>query len=251
MDFRTVLLCLSIVFALGGSAKLALSQPDVESGEPTSSEIQAVLTASGLPADSDAGFGKYLRPLDDSDREMRQLVETFFEVTPCGNRERESDLRDGICPEALGLLAGGGNRLAGYLIRQFEENEREGFPNRGTYLRLVAYTESDVATRYLLRLVDQREAAYRANGGNPLDLVEAIGALGRTRQPETTERLVSFATGSDKQLQSTALSALRTLTTKQPLPATATQRLAAARSEVPASDESLQRRFDEVMGAKP
>lgn len=120
--------------------------------------------------------GPFLRPLDDTDPEMRRVVETFFERTPCGGTPT------GECDEALQLLVGGGDRLARYLIRQIEANDAQGFPNRSTYLRLLGRTESPEAFDYLQRLVSARSAAYAEDAAAIHAYLAALEALGRTRR---------------------------------------------------------------------
>src|SRR5690606_8487801 len=58
-----------------------------------------IVTATGGHGPPDPG--PFLRPLDDSDREMKQLVEAYFERTPCGVSPM------GACEEALQILVGG------------------------------------------------------------------------------------------------------------------------------------------------
>jgi hypothetical protein len=98
--------------------------------------------------------GETLRPLDDSDPEMQALMQTFFDLTPCGTAV------SGMCHEALELLTGGGDRLAAYLIRQHEQSEAEGFLNHSTYLRLLGHTESERAVTYLVAKVRASRAHY-------------------------------------------------------------------------------------------
>jgi hypothetical protein len=63
------------------------------------------------------GIAQEVRPYDDSDPEMRSLIDAFFDLTPCGPPG------GGICAEAQEMLRGRGDRLATYLIRQYEGPE--------------------------------------------------------------------------------------------------------------------------------
>lgn len=128
-----------------------------------------------------------LRPLDASDPEMKSLVERFFELTPCGARV------NGLCEEALSLLREGGDRLAAYLIQQVEANDAEGFPNRGTYLRVLGHTESTTALHYLTNLVESRGRAFEEQGFPAHEpYIAAIEALGRTRSLEASETALAI-----------------------------------------------------------
>jgi hypothetical protein len=88
------------------------------------------------------------RPLDDSDPEMRDLAETFFGQGSCN---RGPGLR---CPEAKAPLQAGGDRLASYLIRQYDESLLEGYPDTATILTAIAGTESKTGSLYIESLVD-------------------------------------------------------------------------------------------------
>jgi hypothetical protein len=90
------------------------------------------------------GQGVVIRPLDDSDPEMRQQVVAYYETVPC--RDQNSPFR---CERALKIMRDGGDRLAHYLIRQIEENDKEGWPDQGSYTVILGLTESPVAYDYL------------------------------------------------------------------------------------------------------
>lgn len=172
-------------------------------------------------ADVDTGnaeeFGHYLRPLDDSDPEMKKLMEAFFDLTPCGN------LPHGICDDALQLLVGGSDRLARYLILQIEQNEAEGFPNRGTYLRLLGHTESEVAFVYLADLLQSRRAAYARGDIAHQSYLFAIESLGNTRRMEVIDTVMPvLEADADPGLQNAAVNALDRVQVKHgPIPAVA------------------------------
>lgn len=87
------------------------------------------------------------RPLDDSDPEMQMLAHLHFGGGGC-NREGK------VCWEKLGPLRGGGDRLALYLIRQYEETVREGALGERRLLTAVGGTGSREGLRYLRSLID-------------------------------------------------------------------------------------------------
>jgi hypothetical protein len=144
----------------------------------------------------------FLRALDDSDPDMKSLMVRFFDSVPCSERN------DGLCEEAHGLLTGGGDRLAAYLIRQHEANEREGFPDRVTYLRLLGYTESRTAYDYLAVLTAAEAKTLRENPGlDPFALQTALEALGRTRDLRALPAILELLDVSDPGIQQAALNA--------------------------------------------
>jgi hypothetical protein len=216
MDFRYILLCLSILFAFGGTARLALTQPSDE-------QIETLLAASAIPTDNAEGFGKYLRPLgtetwNGHDPEMRELVLRFYAMTPCGAPEDK-----GLCRQARELLIGGGDRVALYLEKQAELNLEEGWPNEWTYFLALGYTESDEAVRYLSAKLDQAQDAETRG--------MSARALGETRRPEIIPRMLAFIENGDRNLQSVAVGALEKIRAKHgSLPPGVAQRLAAAKA---------------------
>jgi hypothetical protein len=183
---------------------------------------------------------QFLRPLDDSDPEMKQLLVHFFDLTPCGERV------SGLCPEALALLKGGGDRLAAYLITQHEANEREGFPNRGTYLRLLGYTESETAFEYLVSLLArQRESA--SDSADVTSLAYTIEALGRTRDLRVVPIALDVLDSSaNVELRGRALDALDRVQSRHGPQAEITTRLQALVAASP-SLEAAQSRTDGAM----
>lgn len=158
-----LLVSLAVLTAAGASAEEA----------PTPIH-DGIVTSTGSHGPPDPG--PFLRPLDDTDPEMKQLVESYFARTPCGVPPIST------CEEALQILVGGGNRLARYLIRQIEANDAEGFPNRGTYLRLLGETESREAFDYLQRLLRARAAASGEDAASHQEYLTALEAFGRTRR---------------------------------------------------------------------
>ncbi|RIL04565.1 MAG: hypothetical protein DCC71_13515 [Proteobacteria bacterium] len=183
-----------------------------------------------LDAPNPEGFGTYLRPLDDSDEASRALLQRFFETTPCGRGGVES--ADGLCDEALALLRGGSDQLARYLIRQVEANEAEGFPNHGTYLRLLGLTESPVAVEYLQDQVSIRGEAFRDAGLPVRDrYLSAIEALGRTRARAVADTALAILESSeDPQVQLRAINAFDRVQRKHGVIAGAQERIRAVRA---------------------
>jgi hypothetical protein len=192
-----------------------------------------IAAEAGIALDRDPeGFGTYLRPLDDSDEASRALLQRFFEMTPCGRGGVES--ADGLCDEALALLRGGGDPLARYLIRQVEANEAEGFPNQGTYLRLLGLTESPVAVEYLQDQVSIRGEAFR-DGGLPMQdrYLGAIEALGRTRARVVADTALAILESSvDPAVQLRAINAFDRVQRRHGPIAGADERIRAVRAAI-------------------
>lgn len=92
------------------------------------------------------------RPWDDSDPEMRIVVEKYLGKSRCVRQPGER------CPnwkERRADLVKEGDRLAEYLIRQYEASVAEGFFDTQTMLTMIARTESDMATQYLIGLAER------------------------------------------------------------------------------------------------
>ncbi len=198
---------------------LIVTAATVQADPPSTMSLQDSGLHVGIDAEpSNAeGFGQYLRPLDDSDPEMKQLTEAFFDLTPCGGAPH------GICDEAAQLLVSGSDRLARYLIQQIERNEAEGFPNRGTYLHLLGHTQSEVAFAYLVELLDLRRAAYARGEIYPHVYRVAIEALGNTRRKEVIEKVMPILEAeANPGFQIAAVNALDRVQVKHgPIPAVA------------------------------
>lgn len=96
------------------------------------------------------GSSPYSRPFDDSDPDMQALMGQVYAQGGCAQPGRP-------CEPAHNLMRLGGNRLADYLIRQFELGLEQGYPDRLTYLSYIAYTESDSGFRYIRDRVRNRE----------------------------------------------------------------------------------------------
>lgn len=98
-----------------------------------------------------------LRGLDDSDAEMKALLEEIRSSPTCEPGP--------ICEPRKSLYRQGGDRLADYLIRQYEASVTEGYPG-GAYLAKVTLTGSMRGVRYVVN-------EYR----NPRDSQARIAAL--------------------------------------------------------------------------
>lgn len=191
----------SFVFSVVIACVPAVAQDD----NPAFHETREDIDRPSVP-----GSPGFLRAHDQSDPEMKQLLDQFFELTPCG------DSATGLCPEALEMLRGGGDRLASYLITQHEQNELAGLPNRGTYLRLLGHTESNVAFQYLSRLVNSRRNDLEANPAQDKQpLIFAVEALGRTRDLRSVPILVALIDDfSDPEIRLRAVNAADRVQTK-------------------------------------
>jgi hypothetical protein len=99
-----------------------------------------------LHGEKPEGQGTLIQPLDDSDPEMKALIQRYYQIVPC--RDEYTQV---YCDEALAVLRSGADRLARYLIRHIEENDRGAYLNQGTYVLLLGRTESPVAYDYLRR----------------------------------------------------------------------------------------------------
>ena len=113
-------------------------------------------------------FDQVNRPFDSSDRDMQQLMDSLHDGGSCGKDPGQR------CSETEARFAAGGDRLARYLIRQFEAGLSEGYPNRVTYLSYIAYTHSEVGFQYIADRVRNR------SGLSEDDAENSIHALGRT-----------------------------------------------------------------------
>lgn len=118
------------------------------------------------------------RPFDASDLEMQQLMRTLHTGTGCGKGTGQR------CSEREARFAGGGDRLARYLIEQFEASLREGYPDRLTYLSYVAYTHSEAGFQYLTDRVRNRSDLSAD------DAETAIHALGKTADARAIDEIL-------------------------------------------------------------
>ena len=120
-----------------------------------------------------------IRPLDDSDPEMRDHVERIHTGGGCPTMPHRR------CAEASQPWADGGDRLARYLIHQIEASEAEGYPRRAHDLNLVAHTRSETGFVYLRDLVAQRETLGSFG-------MFAIKALSKTRDERALDEMLKI-----------------------------------------------------------
>jgi hypothetical protein len=195
------------------------------------------------------------QPYDENDPEMNALLDAFFELTPCGPRV------SGLCPEALDMLRGGGDRLAGYLIHQLELPEpTTGSINHDTYLQLLGHTESATAYTHLTSLVNSRADALAADSTqDSMPLIFAVEALGKTRDLRALPLVLALIDRfNNAELRIRAVNAADRIQAKHGPQAEITARLSALQAEMsPAgatamasggsSDARLARRVDAIL----
>lgn len=141
------------------------------------------------------GVSPLSRPFDNSDPEMRALVAEVYARGGCATQ-------DGPCEAAAEVLRSGGNRVAAYLITQYERSVHDGYPNTVTYLTLIAHTHSDVGFEYVRNLVEESEGSRQARR-------HAMRALSRTGHPEATDiALRVIQTDPDPGILPTAINTL-------------------------------------------
>lgn len=181
------------------------------------------------------GSGVYLRPLDDSDPEMRQRTLAYFEAVPC--RDETSIWQ---CERAKQILRDGGDRLAHYLIRQVEANEAEGWPNQGTYVSLVGRTESPVAYAWARQRMLDLAAKWESGEGTQgtyASLIRTIEALGKTRMQAAADDAIAllerFPESSEISLR--AVNAIDRVQSKHGAQPRAQEALRALRARLPES----------------
>lgn len=119
-----------------------------------------------------------IRPLDDTDPEMKAYLEQIDTGGGCPTMPRAR------CPEAFQPYADGGERLARYLVHHIEASNAEGYPRRSHYLTLLAYTRSDTGFHYLAALVDEWEPMA------PAYILSAIQALGKTSDERALDSML-------------------------------------------------------------
>jgi len=133
------------------------------------------------------GQGVSLQPLDDSDSEMKELIQRYYQLVPC--RDEYTVV---VCQKAIDTLASGGDRLARYLIPHIEANDRGGFPNKDTYVLLLGRSQSPIAYDYLRkRMLDAASKAERDEDAR-LRMHTALQAVGFTRELPAIDDAISL-----------------------------------------------------------
>jgi hypothetical protein len=133
-----------------------------------------------------------LRPFDDSDPAMQALMGEVYARGGCARPGQR-------CEPAHRVLVRGGDRLARYLIDQFERSISAGYPDRLTYLEYTASTESETGFQYIRHRVrrgpelgrDDYEYAARALSKTGHD--GAIDEAFRLLEEETDEMVLFYA----------------------------------------------------------
>jgi len=145
---------------------------------------------------------KHSRPLDDSDPEMKE----YFSSIPGGDCGNELQFNRYHRREyAHRKFVEGGDRLALYLIRQYQASVDEDYVDSARFLNYAAYTTSETAFSFITRLL--KEAQQRRDRVTALD---ALGALSRTEQPGAIDiALEILATEGDSATTAYAIQVVR------------------------------------------
>lgn len=113
------------------------------------------------------GESPLTRPFDAADPEMQALMARAYAVGGCARPEQ-------TCEPAARLFREGGDRLARYLIGQYERSLRDGYPSSRTYLNYIAYTQSETGLDYILNRVQETRSRTLE------EYHEAVAALSKT-----------------------------------------------------------------------
>jgi hypothetical protein len=134
-----------------GESPGATSQQPVPRIQPSSEWSWRLfqLAEASQPGPYRPGSGVYARPFDDSDPEMKALMAQVYAQGGCAQPGER-------CKPASDLLVMGGDRLASYLITQFERSLKDGYPDHLTYLSYIAKTESETGFEYVLDRVRRK-----------------------------------------------------------------------------------------------
>lgn len=125
-------------------------------GEPAraESEESSMRSPWDFKSEGSPSQRKGVRPPDDSDPEMRRV---WLEILGAPNCKDFSM----TCEPRASLFKSGGDRLAEYLIRQYEESVIQGHPGAGHYMLYIATTGSERGIRYVL---DEYQNPKRTGG---------------------------------------------------------------------------------------
>jgi hypothetical protein len=145
---------------------------------------------------------KHGRPLDGSDPEMKR----YFSSIPGGDCGNELQLnRYHRRESAHRKFVEGGDRLALYLIRQYQASVAEGYVDSARFLNYAAHTTSETAFSFITRLLE--EARQRRDRVN---LLNALRALRWTEQPAAIDiALAILATEEDSVVRTDAIEVVR------------------------------------------
>lgn len=144
-----------------GGTESAVEQAGEKTGDATAADAYA-----------DAMEAAGLRPFDDSDVEMQSLMKSLQFGGGCARGPQDE------CPGARERLAGAGDRLARYLVEQFERSDPARFAGRDLYLEYMAFTQSDTAFDFLIARLKSRADLSDSEIGQT---VRALGYMGDER----------------------------------------------------------------------
>ena len=169
-------IAIAAVFLLAIGLWCELARADGPPGEPElppgyrwwSVEDAEAMPQTPLSTEEAERLGR--RPLDDSDPEMRGLAQRFFDQGPCNRGP------GGRCPEAAQPLIDGGERMARYLILQYERSLKEGYQDVATIMTAIGATASRAGTDYVVGRIE-----------NPRDDGEADHALRALRECRSSD----------------------------------------------------------------
>lgn len=131
-------------------------------------------------------------PLNDSDPEMKALLESLMGRGPCGSPSG--------CPERRVGYEQGGERLARYIIAQYERCVSEGY-YATELLSRIAFTSTDLGFQFLR---SQVEAGPESVGMREYRF--SLQALARVRDPRAIDVAVSVAQSDEpKRIRSLAV----------------------------------------------
>ena len=126
-----------------------VKEPNGAIFRPRSDWAASFYRAASDPGPYREGASPTTRPLDDSDPEMQQLMKQVYAVGGCAQPGRP-------CQPAVDLVRGGGDRLAAYLITQYERTLEDGYSNWVTYLTLVGETQSDTGFEFISQRLERQ-----------------------------------------------------------------------------------------------
>jgi hypothetical protein len=126
------------------------------------------VTIDGEPVSPPSGNAALVRPYDDSDHEMQGLAQSL--LVPCETAPLQP------CEDARQRYESGGDRLARYYMRQWEEGIEEGYkPDYGIF-EYIGYTRSPVGFQFLVNM-------YMTDSIDPLTRQWVARGLLRAKNP--------------------------------------------------------------------
>ncbi len=175
------------LFLVVSLAAIVLSHERVRAMEPTEPEAPPLVeTFQGhvemqKPTDpADSSPGAWYREPDATDPEMAELLRIYLSQGRCPYDQRP-------CRNKRLPLAIYGDRMARYLIGNYQAAMREGYPVNGTLLAMIAATESPTGITFLQGLV---------TNGAPEERVYGVRAAGRCRDQRGIDAVLSVVRAS-------------------------------------------------------